>query len=191
MAKYARSEINQIGDYYAYCEEIVNGDFVYAFDRTKLSINTLDLGLVGIEVYDLLRDEYNIQIEFGDLGNILAYISLGDQNKHLERLISALAEIQRLYKKDKSGLQESEYISPQVAMSPQQAFYATKQSVPLADCIGRVCCEFVMCYPPGIPVLAPGEIITKEIIQYIQYAKEKGCLLTGPETMDVSRLNVL
>lgn len=191
MAKYARKEINEIGDYYAYCRELVNGDSVYDFDTTKLSVNTLDLGLAGIEVYDLLRDEYNIQIEFGDLGNILAYVSVGDQNKNIERLISALSEIQRLYKKDKSGMQECEYISPQVALSPQKAFYAEKRSLPLKECVDAVCCEFVMCYPPGIPVLAPGEIITKEIIEYISYAKEKGCLMTGPESMDVSRLNVL
>lgn len=62
-------------------------------------MNTLGIGLAGIEVYDLLRDEYNIQIEFGDLGNILAYISVGDKTKNVERLISALGELRRLYKR--------------------------------------------------------------------------------------------
>ncbi len=191
MSAYARDEINAIGDYYAYGKELINGDSVYDFDATKLSVNTLELGLAGIEVYDLLRDEYDIQIEFGDLGNILAYLSVGDQNKNIERLISALGEIRRLYKKDKGGLHESEYINPQVAMSPQTAFYAPKVSLPLEDCLGEICCEFVMCYPPGIPVLAPGETITPAILDYIRYAKEKGCLLTGPESMDVRRLNIL
>ena len=77
MAQYARDEINAIGDYYAYSREIVNGDSVFDFDVTKLSIHTLDIGLAGIEVYDILRDEYDIQVEFGDLGNILAYVSSG------------------------------------------------------------------------------------------------------------------
>ena len=76
MVEYARKEINQIGDYYAYSRELVNGDSVYDFDVTKLSVNTLAVGLAGIEVYDLLRDEYDIQIEFGDICNILAYISI-------------------------------------------------------------------------------------------------------------------
>lgn len=191
FSEYAREEINEIGDYYAYGEELINGDSVYDFDTTKLSINTLELGLAGIEVYDLLRDEYNIQIEFGDLGNVLVYLSVGDKKKNVERLISALWEIKRLYKKDKSGMLESEYISPVVAMSPQTAFYAEKESIPLCECAGRVCTEFVMCYPPGIPILAPGECITEAIIDYIRYAAEKGCKLTGPESMDVSRLNVL
>ena len=191
FAAYARSEINAIGDYYAYGSELVNGDSIYAFDTTKLSVNTLGIGLAGIEVYDLLRDEYNIQIEFGDLGNILAYISVGDKTKNVERLISALAELRRLYKNDNAGMFESEYISPEVVLSPQTAFYAPKRSLPLKESIGEVCTEFVMCYPPGIPVLAPGERITSDIVDYINYAREKGCLLTGPESMDASRLNVL
>ena len=191
FSEYAREEINAIGDYYAYSKELINGDSIYDFDTTKLSVNTLKLGLAGIEVYDLLRDEYEIQIEFGDLGNILAYISVGDKNKNIERLISALSEIRRLYKRENIKLWESEYISPVVAMSPQDAFYADKVSLPLEQCAGRICAEFVMCYPPGIPILAPGECVTKELIGYIQYAKEKGCTLTGPESMDVTSLNVL
>lgn len=75
MAEYARSEINAIGGYYAYGRDIVDGDSVYDFDVTKLSVYTQGIGLTGIEVYDLLRDEYDIQIEFGDIGNILAYIT--------------------------------------------------------------------------------------------------------------------
>lgn len=191
FSDYARKEINAIGDYYVYSKELINGDSIYDFDMTKLSINTLQLGLAGIEVYDLLRDEYGIQIEFGDLGNILAYISVGDKTKNIERLITALSEIRRIHKRDSKDLLEAEYIAPTVAASPQMAFYAEKESVFIEQCEGMICAEFVMCYPPGIPILAPGELITKEIIEYIQYAKEKGCNLTGPESIDVSRLNVL
>ena len=53
---------------------------------TKLSVYTRDIGLAGIEVYDLLRDEYDIQIELGDIANILAYISIGDRIQDIERL---------------------------------------------------------------------------------------------------------
>ena len=79
MAEYARQEINAIGGYYAFSKELVNGDSIFDFDITKLSVNTLHMVLAGIEVYDLLRDEYDIQIEFGDLGNVLAYLSIGDR----------------------------------------------------------------------------------------------------------------
>ena len=191
LVEYARREINQIGDYYAYSKELINGDSIYDFDVTKLSIHTLEIGLAGIEVYDILRDDYDIQAEFGDIGNILAYVSVGDRPRDIERLVSALAEIRRRYKRDKSGMLSVEYISPQVILTPQEAFYGEKEILPLEDTVGKVCSEFVMCYPPGIPILAPGELITKEIIDYIKYAKEKGCSLTGTEDMELQYLNVL
>ena len=191
LAEYARTEINRIGGYYAYSKELVNGDSIYDFDVTKLSIHTRDIGLAGIEVYDLLRDEYDIQAEFGDLGNILAYLSIGDRQREVERLVSALAEIKRRFSRDKSTLMDFDYIDPIVAMSPQEAFYGEKESLPIRETAGRVCSEFVMCYPPGIPILTPGEQITEEIIDYIAYALEKGCSMTGPEDPGIERLNVL
>ncbi len=191
LAEYARSEINAIGGFYAYSRELINGECIYDFDPTKLSVYTLDIGLAGIEVYDILRDEYDIQIEFGDIGNILAYLSIGDRKQDVERLVSALAEIRRRYQRNRTGMLTQEYLPPQVAATPQEAFYAEKESLPLHETAGRVCSEFVMCYPPGIPILAPGERITKEILDYIDYAKEKGCSMTGPEDPDIRRLNVL
>lgn len=191
MAEYARTEINRIGGYYAYSRELVNGDSIFEFDVMKLSVNTLDVGLAGIQVYDYLRDEYDIQIEFGDLGNILAYISIGDRPRDIERLVSALSEIKRRFGQSKAGLMNQEYIDPIVVVSPQEAFYAEKESLPLGQVSGKVCSEFVMCYPPGIPIIAPGELITDRILNYIEYAKEKGCSMTGPEDSEIKRLNVL
>ncbi len=191
MAEYAREEINQIGGYYAYTKELINHDSIYDFDKTKLTVNTLGIGLAGIEVYDILRDEYDIQAELGDIANILAYISIGDRQREIERLVSALAEIKRKHAKDSTGMFTQEYIDPKVAVSPQNAFYAEKESLPLMETKGRICSEFVMCYPPGIPILAPGEEITGDILRYISYAKEKGCSMTGPEDAGIERLNVL
>ncbi len=191
MAEYAREEINEIGGYYAFGRELINGNSIFDFDPTKLSVHTRDIGLAGIEVYDILRDEYDIQIEFGDIGNILAYLSIGDRPQELERLVSALAEISRRYQTDGSGLLSQEYIDPEVVLSPQEAFYASKRSIPLKESIGCVCSEFVMCYPPGIPILAPGERITQEIMDYIEFAKAKGCSMTGPEDPEILMINVL
>lgn len=192
IANYARTEINKIGGYYAYGKELINGDSVFDFDPTKLTVYTLDIGLAGIEVYDLLRDEYDIQLELGDMGNVLAYISIGDRMREVERLVSALVDVKRRYSKDRTGLFDHEYINPSVVMTPQEAFYAPKEEmIPIRETNGRICTEFVMCYPPGIPILAPGERITQEIIEYILYAKEKGCQLTGPEDEKVERLNVI
>lgn len=191
LAEYARSEINRLGGYYAYSNELVNGRDVYDFDRSKLSIYTREIGLAGIEVYDKLRDEYDIQVEFGDIGNILAIISAGDRGLEIERLISALADIKRLYQADTAGMFDHEYINPRVVVSPQQAFFGKKQSIPFKKSVNRVSGEFIMAYPPGIPVLAPGERVTDEIVAYVAYALEKGCLLTGTEDMSIETINVL
>ncbi|MGN1095065.1 MAG: aminotransferase class I/II-fold pyridoxal phosphate-dependent enzyme [Eubacteriales bacterium] len=191
MAEYARGEINAVGGYYAYGRELINGGSVFDFDVTKLAVHTRGIGLTGIEVYDLLRDEYDIQIEFGDLSNILAYISIGDRIQDIERLVGALADIRRLYARDRSDLFTAEYIPPLVAATPKDAFYAEKESLPLDKAEGRICCESVMCYPPGIPILAPGEVITKEIIEYIRFAKAKGCSMQGPASDDISELCVM
>ena len=191
FANYARDEINRLGGYYAFGNELVDGDMVFAFDSTKLSIHTRNIGLAGIEVYDLLRDDYGIQIEFGDIGNILAIISSGDRNVDIERLISALAEIKRLHEKDPTGLFDHEYINPTIVMGPKDAFYSRKKSVPIRESVGGICGEFVMSYPPGIPILAPGERITADIINYILFAKEKGCFMTGTEDMTMENINVV
>lgn len=191
MSEYARKEINEIGDYYAYGRELIDGSSVYDFDVTKLCIFTKPIGLTGIEVYDLLRDEYDIQMEFGDIGTIMAYISIGDRMQDIERLVGALSDIRRLYKKDKEELNYVDSVIPKVICSPQESFYAPKETLPIQETAGRVCGESVMCYPPGIPILSPGEKITEEIIGHILYAREKGCSLQGMADPTADHLQVL
>ena len=190
-ADYAREEINKIGGYYAFGRELENGDDFYAFDSTKLSVHTRAMGLAGVEVYDILRDDYDIQIEFGDIGNILAIVSAGDRELEIERFISSLSEIKRLYSKDSAGLFDHEYITPIVDVAPQKAFYSDKISLPINESEGKICGEFVMCYPPGIPIIAPGERITKDVLAYIAYCKEKGCFMTGTEDLEINNINVV
>jgi arginine/lysine/ornithine decarboxylase len=191
MAQYAREEINDIGGYYAYGNELKNGGSIFDFDETKLVVNTRSIGLTGIEVYDLLRDEYDIQMEFGDLSNVMAYISIGDRLQDIERLAGALADIRRLYAKPEQSFFSAEYVTPIVKATPQEAFYAEKEQLPIDNCVGRISAESVMCYPPGIPILSPGEVITADILDYIKTAREKGCSMQGPESEDISELFVL
>ncbi len=191
MTEYARREIDKVGGYRVFSKDLLNGDTIFDFDETKLSIHTRALGLAGIEVYDILRDEYGIQIEFGDIGNILAIVSVGDRKLELERLIGALAEIKRRYSSQSIHILDHEYINPVVALSPQEAFFAKAESLPLTDSCGRISTESVMAYPPGIPILAPGERITVEILEYISFAKEKGCMMMGTKDADMNHIFVV
>ena len=191
LAEYARDEVNGIGGYYAFSREIADGRAAADFDATKLSIHTLKIGLAGVEVYDILRDDYGIQAEFGDMGNMLAIISVGDTRYNIERLVSSLAEIKRLRGRESVGLWDHEYIPPVVKLSPREAFYADREPIKLAESRGRVSSEFVMCYPPGIPILAPGELVTEEALGYILYAKSKGSLVMGPQDMTLENIFVV
>ena len=76
-------------------------------------------------------------------------------------------------------------------MSPEAAFYAAKTTVPLRASLGRIAGEFVMSYPPGIPILAPGERVTPDILEHIEFAKAKGCFMTGPQDMSIDNLQVV
>ena len=180
MAEYARNEINSIGGYYAYGRDLVNGTSIYDYDVTKLSVYTLDIGLAGIEVYDLLRDEYDIQIEFGDICNILAYISIGDRIQDIERLVGALQDIKRLYSRDRTGLLSGEYINPEVAVSPQKAFYAEKKSLSIKDSVGCISGEFVMCYR-GFRSLPRGNGLQKRLRNIFCMQKKKDALCREPK----------
>ena len=111
--------------------------------------------------------------------------------QNLPEVCAFFDDFTRRYHKDSAGLLNQEYFDPEVVTSPQEAFYARKISLPIEETQGRVCSEFVMCYPPGIPVLAPGERITQEILDYIEYAKNKGCSMTGPEDPEIRALNVI
>ena len=174
-----RAAINEIGGYYAFGSEIIDGDSIYNYDLSKLSVNTLGVGLAGIEVYTLLRDKYDIQLEFGDTANILALSTVGDRHSDNEKLVEALADIKKKYGEENTGKFSYEYITPTAIISPREAFYSKKILKPITECKDEICGDAVMCYPPGIPILAPGELITQQIVDHIVYASQKGCSVTG------------
>ena len=99
-------------------------------------------------------------------------------------------EIKRVYAKDTEEVFDCDYIV-QCTDNTSKAFYAEKRTLPIEESVGRICSEFIMTYPPGIPILAPGELITKEILEYIAYAREKGALLTGTQDMTLQTINVV
>ena len=190
-ADYARCEINELEGYYAFGAERCDGDAFYAFDSCKLPVHTRAMGLSGFEVYDILRDDYSIQVEFGDMGNFLAILSVGDRSVAIERLIAALGDINTRFASLPEGMLVNEYIEPILAMAPTEAFYANYVRMPLEECKGRISTESIMCYPPGIPILAPGELVTDEVLTYIRQAKEHGSQMTGTEDPTVEQLCVV
>lgn len=179
LANMAREKINRIDGLIAF--DISNFSKVgcYGFDSTKLGINVTGLGLTGLNVYEILRDDYNIQIEMGDAHNILAILSIGDSDKEVNQLVSALYAISNNYRKERLELGFEHFSSTQVKLSPRKAFYSEMERMLISDSVGRISGEFVMIYPPGIPILAPGEFISKEIVDYIELLKKENGTLSG------------
>ena len=176
-------------------------DALIAAERANIDLNfqqAAAMNLAGRNVFEAVQVSVNPKVI--NTPTIAAVAKNGIEVKviakvtvraNIERLVGALADIARIYKKDKTGMLSGEFISPIVEKSPQEAFYADKESLPIKDTKGRISGEFVMCYPPGIPILAPGEMITEEIIEYILYVKEKGCSMQGTEDPMVNNLMVL
>lgn len=192
LSRYARNEINRIEGLYAFGKELVGTSGVFDFDETKLGVNVADLGLTGFEVYDLLRDEYNIQVELGDVFNILAIISLGDTQEAVESLINALKDIASKYRGTKIKYNKGPILkNPEVIISPRDAFYSRKKLVRFEEAEGEISGESIMAYPPGIPIVTPGERISKEIIEYVRLLKSQHSLLQGTEDPYIEYIKVL
>lgn len=179
LARFARYEINKIDEMYAFGRELIGTPGCFDFDETKLSINVINTGLTGCQIEQILRKNYNVQVELSELYNILSIISLGDREDDIIRLISALKDIKSCRKIRNFHDVTKIPASSEMVISPRDAFYSPKISLPLKSCSGYISGEMLMAYPPGIPVVCMGEIITKDIIDYIKILKDEKCTLQG------------
>lgn len=193
LAEYMRREINQIDHLYCVGKEILGSKATYDYDPTKLIISVKDLGLTGYEVEKWLRGMYNIEVELSDLYNILCIVTPGDTVKEADILINALRELSTKSMANNPQAPSSVLLPeiPLLAVSPRDAFYSETELIPFDDSEGRIIAEFIMVYPPGIPIFIPGEIITKENLQYIKKNIEVGLPVQGPENFDARMLRVI
>ncbi|MBC2856716.1 MAG: aminotransferase class I/II-fold pyridoxal phosphate-dependent enzyme [Cetobacterium sp.] len=189
-----RAEINKIPGIFSFGKEIVGRDGIFAFDQTKLSITAKDLGLTGFELETLLVDDYNIQVELSDFYNVLGLITIGDTEESAEKLLVALKDISaRFFGKGKTieGSIKKMPTIPEAVLIPREAFYSEKNKVKFAESEGKICAEMIMAYPPGIPIITPGERISKEIINYVKELKEAKLHVQGMEDPELNYVNVI
>lgn len=192
LSRYAKARLNKIDGIDVLSTEILKRKGVKFIDETKLCINVKGLNLTGFEVYDLLYKKFSIQVELGDLYNILALVSIGTNKSDIDRLVKALSIIEKTYRKE-AKLNEFNMIqiNPTIELNPREAFYASKESVEIKSCIGRICGESIMAYPPGIPIVTPGELITKEIMEYLVFLKESNAYLTDMQDKNLDTILVI
>lgn len=191
LARYAREEINNIDGLYAFGRELVGTPGCFDFDETKLGINVRGIGLTGYDVERILRKEYGVQMEMADLYNILGIVSIGDSKQDIDALINALKDIAFKHGVKKVKNKTITLLNPDLIVSPRDAYYSNHKVVPLEQAAGEISAEMIMVYPPGIPVICPGEKITKDIIDYVKILKEEECHLQGTVDPYVDYIRVL
>lgn len=192
LAEYARERINQIDGLYCFGEEILDDEAAFSYDPTKLTIHVHPLGITGYDAEVMLRENYNIEVELSDLYNILCLITPGDTMETVNQLVQALEQIsQQCTFKQTAPVSVITPEIPLLSLSPRDAFYADTESVLLEEAVGRIIAEFIMVYPPGIPILLPGEVITQENIDYIREHQAVGLPVQGPEDKNIKRVKVI
>lgn len=162
------------------------------YDKTKIFVESKSIGLTGYELEEILRNDYNIQVELSNYYGVLLICTIGNENKDFEKLELALKNI---YKTNniKEDIKEIEYpnIIPKKVLSPREAFYKPKKSVKIYDSIGKISGEYIIPYPPGISLLSPGEIVTKEVIDYILLCNEKGMNVNGIKDSNLEFIEII
>jgi arginine decarboxylase len=193
LAQYTRKQINEISNLYCFGEEILGEEATYNYDPTKICVHVRKLGITGFEVENWLRDHYNIEVEMSDMYNILCLITPGDTQENVDTLLDALRELSHM---NDDVVEVKEVVIkvpaiPQLTLTPRDAFYGETEVLPFKDAADRIIAEFIYVYPPGIPILLPGEVITQELIDYIVEHVEVGLPVKGPEDRSVQNVKVI
>lgn len=194
LAETARKRINEIDRLYCVGRERLTSKSTYDLDPTKLLISVKKCGVTGYDAEVWLREHFHIEVELSDLYNILCIVTPGDSFETIDQLIKALeafakAHSARDFVPKQFPVQVPEM--PKLSLSPRDAFYSDTESISFWEAEGRIMAEFVMVYPPGIPILMPGEIITRENLRYINENTEAGLPVQGPEDDSLRTLKVV
>ena len=167
-------------------------EFYDTDDKTKVFISAINMGLIGYELETILRQEYNIQVELSNYYGALLICTIGNDDEDFKNLEIALNEISKKYKSNKN-IEKIDYPNniPIKKLTPREAFYKEKKSVKIYESVGKVSGEYIIPYPPGISLISPGEIITKDVIDYILFCKEKGMNVSGLKDSNLGQIQII
>ncbi len=186
LAEDARSRINKIPGLFCFGRDKARANLFSSMadlDVTKLTISVADLGLTGFQVSQILSNEYSIQVEMADPFHILVIVSIGDRRDDLMRLVDALKEISGKHYREENRADSREVGFPvfgnKTAMTPREAFFSDTEYIDIETAVDAVSTEIVTVYPPGVPVLVPGEVISKPAVDYLQKMLRLGATVDG------------
>lgn len=194
QAKWARQELSQLSSYTLLTKECLPASLTSQdIDPTKITLNARNIGLSGHELERILRTNYKIQVELSDLYNVILLLSIGDTEEMISKMVTSLQEIaiKAGGKNRPIRLLKSLPELPEPVISPRDAFYEQVKIIPLAEAEGEISAEMIMAYPPGIPIICPGERFTGEIIDYVRVLKKEGLSLQGTIDPYLEQVRVL
>jgi arginine/lysine/ornithine decarboxylase len=177
-------------------EELASRPGVTAVDPTHVMIETAPVGLTGFQADDWLRDERQIDVELVDHRRIMPLITFAHGEDDIERLVAALRDLvdeqgEPGAEPDIAPLPSRAELRTEQAMLPRDAFFADTEHVKPGDAAGRISAELVTPYPPGIPAIAPGEVYTEAIVEYLEEVAAAGGFMEGAAEQSLSELRVV
>lgn len=194
LAEKLRCAINEIDGLWSFGPEYTDYPGATGLDTTKITVQVTDLGLSGVEAESILRHEYKVQCELSDARNLLFILSYADGEEQADYLLEALQGLARDHRRATvaaSAVAAGLPAVPAQGMTPREAFFAPKGSVPFGEAEGRIAAEQVMFYPPGIPILCPGDIIDAASLHYIRAMQSLGLKVVGPRDASLTELQVV
>ena len=202
-ARRLRREVRRLEPLTTFGLEVVGRPGCHGLDELKVNVNVSGLGLAGQEAEVCLRDRWNIQAEMSDLVSVLFMLGPGSRPHDVERLLTALAALVAVPEKArKAPLSRGQSVTPRsnavgvpplppMALTPREAFFQPAQPVLLREAVGLVAAELVTCYPPGIPIICPGEVVTPDILSHLELVAAAGLRVSGPGDPTLRTLRVL
>ena len=169
---------------------------VKELDLTKLVIDVDGLGITGFAAESALRNRFGIGPEMSDLVGVVCLVTIADSQPTIDRLVNAFATLSREHYRGPaiaSPLRSSGLVvaASEQVMTPREAFFAPSHAVSLDGAVGEVSAELIVPYPPGIPVLAPGEIITSDKVDYLRDGAAHGMYVSGPADPSLATIRVV
>jgi lysine decarboxylase len=174
-------------------QELVGRPGIAACDPLRIVLDTRGTGCTGMELSDALRQSYDLHAELATQSTIVFVVGLGERP---ERLLRLAGDVEEAVRRLRRPGRETEPIyqpagTPELVVSPRDAFLGDAERVPVAEAVGRVSCESIAGYPPGIPALLPGERISEEIVRYLSETVAAGGRLHGASSSAFETVHVL
>ena len=194
LAGRLRSAINAIDGLWSFGPEYTCYPGATGLDATKITVQVTGLGLSGVEAEAILRHENKVQCELSDARNPLFILSYADKDEQADYLLRALQGLARDHRRgsEASGAVSTKLPAvPAQGMTPREAFFAPKGSVAFSEAEGHIAAEQVMFYPPGIPILCPGDVIDAASLRYIEAMQALGLKVVGPRDASLGRIQVV